>query len=231
MMKCIGLIGGMSWESSVEYYRLMNQLVRERCGGLHSAHSLLYSVDFAEVETLQREGNWQQATAVMIDAAQRLERGGAACIVICTNTMHLMADDVQSHTKLPVLHIADATANAIHASGIQRVGLLGTRFTMEQDFYRGRLQDKHGLEVLIPAEDDREVVHRIIYEELCMGNIQQSAKQQYLAIIERLVARGAEGIIAGCTEIGLLIRANDCPVPFFDTTYIHAAAAVAYALG
>jgi aspartate racemase len=229
-MKCIGLIGGMSWESTTDYYRLINQRVREQCGGLHSAHLLLYSVDFAEVEALQRQGDWQQATVLMCDAAQRLERGGAECVVICTNTMHMMADAIQAHTKLPLLHIADSTAVAIQAGGLQRVGLLGTRFTMEQDFYRGRLHDNYGLEVLIPPADDRELVHRIIYDELCVGLVQQTAKQQYLAVIDRLIAQGAQGIIAGCTEIGLLLTQDDCPVPFFNTTELHAAAAVAFAL-
>jgi len=229
-MKTIGLIGGMSWESSIEYYRIINQLVRERLGGLHSAKSVMYSVDFAEIETLQREGRWEEATQFMVEAARQVERGGADFVVICTNTMHKMADRVQGQLGIPLLHIADATAEMIKARGLGRIGLLGTRFTMEGDFYRGRLVEKHGLEVLIPAEREREIVHRVIYDELVVGKINPSSKIRYLDIIRGLVGDGAAGIILGCTEIGLLVGEGDIDIPVFDTTLIHATAAVEYAL-
>ncbi|MBW2059420.1 MAG: aspartate/glutamate racemase family protein [Deltaproteobacteria bacterium] len=229
-MKTIGLIGGMSWESSIEYYRIINQTVRERLGGLHSAKSVMYSVDFAEIEALQHSGEWGRATDLMIAAARRVENGGADFIVICTNTMHRMADEVERNILVPLLHIADATAERIKALGLGRVGLLGTRFAMEEDFYKGRLMERHGLEVLVPADDDRELVHRVIYEELCRGEIKASSRDQYLRIMEHLADKGAEGIILGCTEIGLLVRDGDSVVPLFDTTRIHAVAAVEYAL-
>jgi aspartate racemase len=229
-VKTIGLVGGMSWESSIEYYRVINQMVRERLGGLHSAKSVMYSVDFAEIETLQREGRWEEATQLMVEAARHVERGGADFVLICTNTMHKMADAVQREIRIPLLHIADATAEKINAQGLRRVGLLGTRFTMEGDFYRGRLVEKHGLEVLIPADRERETVHRVIYEELVVGKIIPSSKTQYLDIIHGLVGDGATGIILGCTEIGLLVGQEDVEVPVFDTTFIHARAAVEYAL-
>ena len=229
-MKTIGLIGGMSWESSIEYYRIINQAAKQTLGGLHSAKSVMYSVDFAEIEVLQHQGRWQEAADVMVAAAQSVERAGADFVVLCTNTMHKLADDIEAHIQIPFLHIADATAEKIQASGIQKVGLLGTRFTMEEDFYRGRLVDKHGLEVIIPNQDERGEMHRIIYEELCLGTINPDSKEQYIEIIERLIDSGAEGIISGCTEIELLIDPEDTTVPLFPTTRIHAEAAVEKAL-
>jgi aspartate racemase len=229
-MKTIGLIGGMSWESSIEYYRIINETVKAKLGGLHSAKSVMYSVDFAEIEALQRQGRWNEATAMMIEAARHVEGGGADFIVICTNTMHKMADEVQEQAQIPLLHIADATAERIKAHGLQEIGLLGTKFTMEEDFYKGRLVEKHGLDVLIPSDEGRELVHRVIYDELCAGEIKPSSREQYVHIMERLVERGAEGIILGCTEISLLVGDEDSRVPLFDTTKIHAEAAVEYAL-
>ncbi|CBS90055.1 Putative aspartate racemase (plasmid) [Azospirillum lipoferum 4B] len=228
--KVIGLIGGMSWESSAEYYRIVNERVRDRLGGLHSARCLMWSFDFAEIEALQHAGRWDDATALMIDAARRLERGGADFVVICTNTMHRMADQVQAAIGLPLLHIADPTAERIRAAGLRRVGLLGTAFTMEQDFYKGRLVQKHGLEVLVPDDADRSTVHRVIYDELVQGRIEEASRQAYRGVIARLVERGAEAVILGCTEIMLLVRPEDSPVPLYDTTAIHAEAAVELAL-
>jgi aspartate racemase len=229
-MKTIGLIGGMSWESSLEYYRIVNEAVKEKLGGLHSAKCVLYSVDFAEIEVLQHEGRWADATQAMIDAACHVEAGGADFMLICTNTMHKMADEVQRNLGVPLLHIADATGEAVKARGLRKIGLLGTKFTMEEDFYRGRLVEKHGLEVIIPEAADREIVHRVIYGELVLGQIKPESKAAYARIIEKLVARGAEGIILGCTEIGLLVKPEDSPIPLFDTTLIHASAAVEFAL-
>jgi aspartate racemase len=229
-MKTIGLIGGMSWESSLEYYRIINQEIRKRLGGLHSAKSLMFSVDFDEVEKLQHLGKWDEATEIMLDAAKRLERGGADFIIICTNTMHKMADEVQSGIDIPLLHIADATAKKIKERGYRKIGLLGTKFTMEQDFYKGRLVKKHGLDVLVPEEKDRLIIHEIIYNELCLGKIDQKSKDQFISIINRLVENGAEGIILGCTEIPLLVKQKDVSVPLFDTTSIHAEGAVEYSL-
>lgn len=229
-MKTIGLIGGMSWESSIEYYRIINETVRERLGGLHSAKSLMVSVDFAELETLQHQGKWEAAAAFMIAAAQCVERGGADFLLICANTMHKLADAVQEHIRIPVLHIADATARTIQTRGLHTVGLLGTRFTMEEQFYKNRLIENYDLDVLIPSEDGRDTVHRIIYEELCRGEVRPGSKGQCLNIIEQLITRGAEGIILGCTELPLLIQEADCRVPLFDTTRIHAVAAIEYAL-
>jgi len=229
-MKTIGMIGGMSWESSIEYYRIINQTVRDRLGGLHSAKCVMYSVDFAEIEALQHQGKWGEATRMMIDAARNVERGGADFVIICTNTMHKMADDVKQALDIPLLHIADATAEKIKAQGLHKVGLLGTKFTMEQDFYRGRLVDRHGLEVIIPDDRQREMVHRVIYDELCLGQIKADSKGQYVDIMAEFVDDGVQGIILGCTEIGLLIGAQDSQVPLFDTTYLHAVAAVEYAL-
>ena len=229
-MKTIGLIGGMSWESSVEYYRIINETTKAKLGGLHSAKSIMYSVDFAEIELLQHQERWQEAAQVLIDAARSVENSGADFVVLCTNTMHKVADDIQAHINIPFLHIADATARRIKDSGINKVGLLGTRFTMEEDFYRSRLTQKYGLDVIIPNAEEREIVHRVIYDELVVGKIRQDSKQRYLDIIQRLVEVGAEGIILGCTEIGLLVRDGDCRVPLFDTTKIHAVAAVEYAL-
>ena len=230
-MKTIGLIGGMSWESSLEYYRILNESVKARLGGTHSAKCVMYSLDFDEIETLQREGRWEDATRVMVAAARHVQAGGADFVIICTNTMHKMAAQVAAAIDIPLLHIADATAAAIKDRGLHKVGLLGTKFTMEQDFYRGRLEEMHGLEVLIPKAGDREVVHRVIYEELVLGEIRDASREQYQAIIEKLTAAGAQGVILGCTEIGLLIRQQDCRVPLFDTTAIHAEAAVELALG
>jgi len=226
----IGLIGGMSWESSTEYYRIINREVRARLGGVHSARILMWSVDFAEVERLQHHENWGKLTSVMVDAAFRLERGGADFIVLCTNTMHKMADEITDSVSIPLIHIADPTAEKIKAAGLQKVGLLGTKFTMEQDFYKGRLSEKHGLEVLVPEEADRQLVHRIIYEELVAGEIKADSRAAYREIIARLVHRGAQAVILGCTEIMLLVSDEDSPVPLFDTTLLHAQAAVDHAL-
>ncbi|OAS14940.1 aspartate racemase [Methylobacterium platani] len=228
--KVIGLIGGMSWESSAEYYRIINETVRARLGGLRSARCLMWSFDFGEIEALQHQGRWDEATAELIAAARRLERGGADFVVICTNTMHRMADPVQAAIGLPLLHIADPTAERIRAAGLTRVGLLGTAFTMEQDFYKGRLAARHGLDVLVPEADDRAVVHRVIYEELVQGRALPASREAYRAIIARLVARGAQAVILGCTEIMLLVRPEDSAVPLFDTTALHAEAAVDLAL-
>ena len=230
LQKIIGLIGGMSWESSTEYYRIINELVRERLGGLRSAQCLMWSFDFAEIEALQSAGRWDDATQEMIKAAQRLERGGADFVVICTNTMHRMADDVQAAINIPLLHIADPTAERMKKAGLSKVGLLGTAFTMEQDFYKGRLINKHGFDVLVPDDEDRKVVHQIIYDELVQGIVNENSRQAYREIIDRLVARGAQAIILGCTEIMLLIKQSDSPVPVYDTTAIHAEAAVEHSL-
>lgn len=227
----IGLIGGMSWESSAEYYRLINQGVRARLGGVHSARCLMWSFDFAEVEALQHAGRWDDAAGLLADAARRLERGGADFLLICTNTMHRMADQVQAAVGIPLLHIADPTAERIKARGIMRVGLLGTAFTMEQDFYKGRLRDHFGLDVIVPGTEDRTTVHRVIYDELVQGRIEAASRDTYRAVIAGLAARGAEAVILGCTEIMLLVRPEDSAVPLFDTTAIHAAAAVERALG
>ena len=229
-MKTIGMIGGMSWESSIEYYRIVNQTVREKLGGLHSAKSIMVSVEFAEIEALQHQNRWDELAAKMIEAARSLERGGADFVIICTNTMHKLYDGVQNKIKIPMLNIADATAEKIKADGIDKIALLGTRFTMEEDFYKGRLVDKYGLDVIIPSPEQMEIVHRVIYDELCAGIIKTDSKQRYAEIIQYLVAEGAEGVILGCTEIGLLVKQADSPVPLYDTTEIHARAAVEYAL-
>jgi aspartate racemase len=228
--RVIGLVGGMSWESSAQYYRLINEGVRDRLGGLHSARCLMWSVDFAEVADLQHAGRWAEATSLVIEGARRLERGGADFLVICTNTMHLMADEVQASVDLPLLHIADPTAERILVSGFRRVGLLGTAFTMEQHFYKGRLASRHGLEVLVPDTADRAEVHRVIYDELVKGRVEEASRQAYSQIIDRLVRRGAQAIIMGCTEIMLLVKPEDSAVPLFDTTALHADAAVDWAL-
>jgi len=229
-MKTIGLIGGMSWESSLVYYRLINEAVKDRLGGLHSAKCIMFSVDFAEIEPFQHEGRWDEAAAKMVEAARHVEAGGADLLVLCTNTMHKTASDIEKHVGIPLLHIADATAEKITAEGLTKVGLLGTRFTMEDDFYKGRLIDKHGMEVVIPSEEDRLDVHQIIYDELCLGQIKQESKDRYCEIMGNLVRQGVQGIILGCTEIGLLVGAEDCVVPIFDTTKIHAEAAVEFAI-
>jgi aspartate racemase len=229
-MKTIGLIGGMSWESSLEYYRILNETVRERLGGLHSAKCVMFSVDFAEIEVLQREGRWEEGDAAMVTAAQSLEHAGADCVVLATNTMHKSAGAMQAGIGIPLLHIADATAERICAKGLHTIGLLGTRFTMEEDFYKGRLTEKFGLEVLIPPQFERNLVHQVIYDELCLGIIHQPSRDNYRQVIASLIQRGAQGIILGCTEIGLLVKPEDSSVPLFDTTQIHAEAAVDWAL-
>ena len=229
-MKMIGMIGGMSWESSIEYYRIVNQTVREKLGGLHSAKSIMVSVEFAEIEALQHQNRWDELASIMIEAARSLERGGADFVIICTNTMHKLYDEVQNNIQIPMLNIADATAEKIKMKGIDKIALLGTRFTMEEDFYKGRLVGKYGLDVIIPSSEQMEIVHRVIYDELCAGIIKPNSKQKYAEIIKRLVAEGAGGVILGCTEIGLLVKPDDSSVPLFDTTEIHAEAAVEYAL-
>lgn len=229
-MKTIGLIGGMSWESSLEYYRIINEQVKEKIGGLHSAKSLMYSLDFDEIEKLQHQGKWDKLTSVMIKAAQDLEKGGADFVLICTNTMHKMADDVQDNINIPLLHLVDTTADKIKQNRLKKVGLLGTKFTMEEDFYKGRLMNKYGLDVIIPNEKDRKIIHQVIYQELCLGNIKKSSKDRYIEIINKLIESGAEAVILGCTEIPLLIQQEDVKVPLYDTTTIHAEAAVEYSL-
>ena len=229
-MKIIGLIGGMSWESSQEYYRVINEETKKRLSGLHSAKSLMYSMDFAEIEALQHAGKWDEATQLMIEAAKNLEKGNADFIIICTNTMHKMADDIQEAVSIPILHIADPTAQAIHEKGLTKIALLGTKFTMEQDFYKGRLENKFGLDVITPDENDRQTIHDIIYNELCLGIIKEESKRKYLEIISRLQTNGAQGVILGCTEIGLLVHQDDVSLPVFDTTLLHAEAAVMAAL-
>lgn len=221
-MKTIGLIGGMSWESTIPYYRQINETIKQRLGGLHSAKIVLYSVDFQEVEALQHAGQWEQAGLLLADVAQRLETAGAEGLVLCTNTMHRVASAIESATRVPLLHIADPTAEAIKRAGVSTVGLLGTRFTMEQDFYRARLEDKHGLTVLTPNTEDRDTVHRIIYDELCLGRIDADSRAAYIEIINRLVENGAEAVILGCTEISLLIEPQHVDIPLFDTTQLHA---------
>jgi len=229
-MKTIGLIGGMSWESSLEYYRIINEEVKKRLGGFHSAEIVMYSVEFAEIEKLQHEGDWDKATEFMINAAQKVEKGGADFVLICTNTMHKMAEEVQQNISIPLLHMVDVVAEEIKAKRQKKVGLLGTRFTMEQDFYKGRLLEKHGIETIIPPLDERKIIHSILYDELCMGEIKKASKDKFGTIINNLVARGAEGIILGCTEIPLLVDQKDYEVTLFDTTTIHARAAVEYAI-
>lgn len=230
-MKKIGLIGGMSWESSIEYYRIINQRTQEALGGVHSARSVMVSVDFGEIEKLHVEGNWEEATRIMVQCARELEAAGADFVLICANTMHLMADQVAEAIDIPLLHITDATARAVQEAGLKKVGLLGTRFTMEKDFYRGRLAAAHGLGAIIPDEAGRELVHRVIYEELIQGKFIEESRDGYLAVIQSLIEAGAEGIILACTEIGLLVKEEDVPVPVFDTLEIHALAAVDAALG
>jgi aspartate racemase len=226
----IGLIGGMSWESSAEYYRIINREMNRRLGGVHSAQCLMYSLDFEEIKRLQHEGDWDRLATEMKAAAVRLERGGADFIVLCTNTMHRLADAISASVSIPLLHIADPTAGRIKAAGLERIGLLGTAFTMEQDFYKGRLHEHHGLEVIVPDEDDRRIVHEIIYKELVLGQIRPESRQAYRAIIACLIERGAQAVILGCTEIMMLVSDEDSAVPLFDTTTIHALAAVDWAL-
>ena len=229
-MKTLGLIGGMSWESTAIYYRHFNEIARDRLGGLHSAKLLLWSFDFAEVAALQHAGDWVGASAMMTGAARRLEDAGAEALVICTNTMHRMAEAVEAAVAIPLVHIADATASRLKAAGVRRPALLATRYTMEEDFYTGRLRDRHGIDALVPDEHGRDIVHRIIYEELCRGVTSPEAKASYLDEIERLRRAGAEGVILGCTEITMLIGAGDTDLPVFDTTRIHAEAAMGFAL-
>lgn len=229
-MKTIGVIGGMSWESTAVYYQHLNRIAKERLGGLHSAQLLLWSFDFAEIEEQQAAGDWDSATQSMVEAAQRLELGGAECIVIATNTMHLMAREVQAAVEIPLIHIADATAVAIRKSGAEAPLLLGTRFTMEKDFYKGHLQVHHSIAARIPGDEDRETVHRVIYEELCKGQIRDQSREAYLDIVNRCQAEGADGVIFGCTEVGLLISDDDLSVPAFDTARLHAEAAMDFAL-
>lgn len=230
-MKSIGLIGGMSWESSVEYYRLINQGIRQRLGGLRSAKLLLDSLDFEEIASQQRAGRWAEAGAMLAASARRLEQSGADFLLICTNTMHKVAGPVQEAVRIPLLHIADPTGAAIQAAGIKRIGLLGTLFTMEDRFYRQRLEERFGLEVLVPEEPtDRQMVHQVIFGELCQGVVREESRAAYRAVMARLAERGAEGIILGCTEIGLLVGDADASVPLFDTTRLHAARAVELAL-
>jgi len=229
-MRRIGLLGGMSWESSIEYYRLVNELVAERLGGLHSADCVLRSVDFAAIEALQRDGRWDEAGGVLADEARALVAAGAELLVLCTNTMHKVADAVAGAVDVPFVHIADTTAEAVREAGLRTVGLLATAYTMEQDFYVGRLRDRHGLDVIVPGDADRRIVHDVIYGELCVGVVDDGSREEYRRIIRDLAGRGAEGILFGCTEIDLLVGPADAPVPVFDTTRLHAEAAVALAL-
>jgi aspartate racemase len=220
----------MSWESSLEYYRIINRAVNNKLGGLHSAKSILYSVDFEVIEKLQRQGDWEELTKIMIESAQRLESAGADMIIICTNTMHKMAEDMEKHINVPLLHIADATALKIKDYGLKKIGLLGTKFTMEQDFYKGRLINNYGLEVIVPDTEERQIIHDIIYNELCLGEIKESSKLSYIKVIDNLEKKGAEGVILGCTEIPLLIKQTDVKIPLFDTTKIHAEFAVDFSI-
>ena len=229
-MKCLGLLGGMSWESSIEYERTINELVRERVGGLASADLIIRSFNFADIEALQVDGRWDEAGRVLADAAVSLANAGADAIIVCTNTMHRLADVIQSAVSIPLLHIADATAAAVKASGVDVVALLGTRYTMELDYYVGRLRNLHGLTVIVPDESDRVAIHRVIYEELVRGIINPQSKSEYLMIVDRLLSNGALGVISGCTEIELLIHPEDLRVPMFPTAYLHAVAAVDFAL-
>lgn len=229
-MKTIGLLGGMSWESTIPYYRQINQHIKQQLGGLHSGKIILYSVDFADIEALQRSGDWDRAGELLAEAAVKLQAAGADCLVLCTNTMHKVAAVIETAVTIPLLHIADATAEAIQLAGLKKVALLGTRFTMEQDFYKKRLTESYGLEVLVPDEESRALVHQVIYQELCLGLVKPDSRLQYQQIMADLVVQGAEAIILGCTEIALLVSAEDCAVPLFDTTFLHAQKAADYAL-
>ncbi|WP_229219093.1 aspartate/glutamate racemase family protein [Dyadobacter sediminis] len=230
MMKTIGLLGGMSWESTATYYKWINEMIRRRLGGLHSAKLLLYSFDFEEIARLQTNGDWQQAAEMLSDAALKLENAGADALMICTNTMHLVYARVADAVKIPVIHIADPTAAAIQQLELKKVGMLATRFTMEQDFYIRRFREQHQIEVIVPGHDDRQLVHDIIYDELCKGIINDSSRHQYIHVIQNLIDSGAGAIVLGCTEIGMLINQTDVAVPVFDTTYLHAQAAVKFCL-
>jgi aspartate racemase len=229
-MKTMGLIGGMSWESTVTYYRLINQGIKARLGGHHSAKMILHSVDFAEIEQLQKTDQWDEAGKLLGSAARSLEIAGAECIVLCTNTMHKVATQIEQAVSIPLLHIADGTAAAIKAAGVDTVGLLGTRFTMEQDFYVGRLRDRHGIKVLTPTQEERDEVHRVIYEELVHGTVLEDSRKKYLQIVERLARQDAQGIVLGCTEISMLIKSSDVSLHYFDTAELHASSAVDFAL-
>ncbi len=229
-MKTIGLIGGMSWESTANYYQIINREVKARLGGLHSGKVCLYSVDFAEIETLQHQGRWDDTAIILAQAAKSAEAGGADFILICTNTMHKVADQIQQAVNVPLVHIADATAEQLVVDGIKKVGLLGTRFTMEQDFYKQRLIDKFGVDVVVPSSDDQTIVHDVIYNELCKGEVHDDSRQHYLTIIEKLVEQGAEAVILGCTEIAMLVESQHTDIKLYDTTEIHAKAAVEKAL-
>jgi len=229
-VKTIGLVGGMSWESTAHYYRLLNEGVRARLGGLHSASLVLRSLDFAPIEEMQRQGRWDEAAAVLRQAVRGLEAAGADFAVLCANTMHKVADGMMAGARIPLLHVADVTADAVQAAGVRAVGLLGTRYTMEEDFYRRRLSARHGLEVLVPGAEERALVHRVIFEELVLGVVSPASRALYLEVIEGLRRAGARGIVAGCTEIGMLVSPADCPLPWFDTTHLHVEAALARAL-
>jgi aspartate racemase len=229
-VKIIGLIGGMSWESTIPYYRQINETIKERLGGLHSAKIVLYSVDFHEIERLQHAGDWEAAGVILADAARALQAAGAVFLVLCTNTMHKVASSIEAAVKIPLFHIADPTAAEIKRAGHSTVGLLGTRFTMEQAFYRDRLSERHGLRVIVPGPEERQIIHRIIYEELCLGVVTAKSRSEYRRIMEGLASEGAQGIILGCTEISLLVSQQDSEVPLFDTTAIHARAAAEEAL-
>lgn len=225
-MKTIGLLGGMSWESTLEYYRIINETTKQRLGKLHSAKIAMVSVDFEPIEVLQHQGDWEATAKILEHSAKNVERAGADFLLICTNTMHKVAPQIEQNIDIPILHIADATGEALVKDGVKKVGLLGTGFTMEQDFYKNRLKENFELDVVVPNSDDRAIIHKIIYEELCLGKIEESSKQNYINIINKLVEDGCEAIILGCTEIGLLVKKNDVDIPLYDTAYIHAKAAV-----
>lgn len=229
-MKTIGMIGGMSWESTVSYYQALNEGIKAELGGLHSAKICLYSVDFSEIENLQHQGKWDETAVILSKAAQSVEAGGADCLLICTNTMHKVAPQIEEQITIPILHIADATAEQLLSDGVTKVGLLGTRFTMEQDFYKRRLVDKFGVEVLVPNEDDRDVIHTVIYSELCQGVVSAESRERYLEVVDRLSSQGAQAVILGCTEIALLINQQHTDIPLYDTTKIHADYAVKWAI-
>jgi len=229
-MKTIGLLGGMSWESTVGYYREINEGVKQKLGGLHSAQIILYSVDFDPIEKLQRSGDWKATGNILANAARGVEDGGADFLLICTNTMHKVADQVENAVNIPLLHIADATADVLVQASVRKVGLLGTAFTMEQEFYKGRLSEKYGIDVVVPDASDRKLVHDIIYQELCLGLHKQSSKQKYIHIVDKFTEMGAEGVILGCTEIGMLVSQHDTVTTLYDTTKIHAAKAVEWAI-
>jgi aspartate racemase len=229
-LKTIGLVGGMSWESTLEYYRIINEKVKEKLGGFHSAKIVLYSVDFAEIEMLQHRGEWDRASVILAEAFRAVERAGADVALLCTNTMHKVFDEIQKAVRMPLIHIADVTGEAVKAKGLARLGLLGTRFTMEQEFYKGKLVRDYGLDVLVPDEADRQMIHGILYNELCLGTVKEASREVFRKIIARLEARGAQGIILGCTEIPLIVAQKDYALPLFDTTALHAEAAVEFAL-